>query len=434
MPIFSNRSIVSMMDEVISVLGPERRVDWISRLNATVDYVIAAEWEIAALYCLAKQGGIQVAPRREGVGDLEVIYTSHSTGTRVGIEVTAVSDKSYYETNPTEAFKDEILRITFKHNIHKVGAIQYDIGSVSGDRGPILGLPPARKLARFFHTPEFSRFIADIKKQPVQAHALLFEFNQAKSRVHFVPGTGMGGGTHTVHTLPFDPYKNPITSRLNAKDEQIARAELKLPAVVILCDADCHALHATGNTFRAKSVIDVINIFLNVRRQSRRINGVSVWPVFSDYNLRSGKPPRYFTKPQHIKTVAPTHYPLDDATLAEISASTSHLPRIDSMPVNAKRKTPWPRYFGGLSVQGSNPMRIRMSLLSLQYLLSGNIPADKFAGGNKELMKQFKLATNRGFIISAVRVERSADQDDDWLEIELEQTAPSHAFKQPPAS
>ena len=76
-------------------------------------------------------------------------------------------------------------------------------------------------------------------------------------------------------------------------------------------------------------------------------------------------------------------------------------------------------------------MKIRMSLLSLQYLLSGHIPANKFVEGNAELMKQFKLATDRGFIISSVGVEHCPDEDDDWLEIELEQTAPTHVLREP---
>ena len=74
-------------------------------------------------------------------------------------------------------------------------------------------------------------------------------------------------------------------------------------------------------------------------------------------------------------------------------------------------------------------MKIRMSLLSLQYLLSGDIAADKFVHDNTELMKQFKLATRRGEIISAIRVQRCPEEDDDYLEIELEPTAPSHLLR-----
>jgi hypothetical protein len=249
-----------------------------------------------------------------------------------------------------------------------------------------------------------------------------------------VPGPAIGGGGHVTHTLLFDPYKNPITSRLDEKDKQIAKAKLDLPAVIILCDADSHALHATRSSVGAQSAGQVIHTFLNVRAQSRRINGVILWPVFSDYNPGTGKRPRYFTTPQHIKTTAQTHFALDDATLVDIAAAANHLPRIAHAPLNARRKSKWPPYFGGCTIRPGNPMKIRMSLLSLQYLLSGYIPAGKFAEGNAELMKQFKLATDRGFIISAVAVERSADEDDDWLDIKLEQTAPSHILKKPPAA
>jgi len=430
-PIFSNRSIADMLDHVTAILGPARKAEWLSRLNSNADSAIATEWEIAALYCLSKQGTIDAAPRQKGVADLEVIYTSRNTGTRVAVEVTSVSDKSYYETNPTQAFSEELLKVTLKHNIHKIGGIRSDIGDVRGSRGPILGLPPARALSRFFNSSEFTQFIADIKALPMQPHVLEFKFNEARSRLIFSPGRPTGGGGHIVHNLLFDPYKNPITSRLNTKDDQIARARLDLPAVVILCDADCHALHATLPSFAAQSAGQVIHTFLNVRGQSRRINGVSLWPVFIDYSPMSGKPPRYFTDPKHIKNVAQTHFPLDDATLAELSTAARHLPRIARSPNNARRKSKWPLHYGGFSVRGSNPMKIRMSLLSLQYLLSGHIPANKFVEGNAELMKQFKLATDRGFIISSVGVEHCPDEDDDWLEIELEQTAPTHVLREP---
>jgi hypothetical protein len=434
MPIFSNRSIAGMLDHVVSVLGPERKADWLARLNKSADSAIAAEWEIAVLYCLAKQGTIEAAPRREGVRDLEVIYTSRSTGICVAIEVTAVSDRYYYDVNPTDRFKEEVLRVTFKHNIQKIDGIRYDIGNVRGDRGPILGLPPANALAGFFQSPDVSQFIANIKKQPEQSHELRFEYNQAKSRLYFVPGPAIGGGGHTTHTLLFDPYKNPITSRLDEKDKQIAKAKLDLPAVIVLCDADSHALHSARSSFDAQSAAQVIHTFLNVRGQSRRINGVVIWPVFSEHNPGSGKRPRYFTIPKTIKTVATTHFALNDRTLVDIGSAASHLPRIARAPVNARRKSKWPPYFGGCTILPGNPMKIRMSLLSLQYLLSGHIPAGKFAEANADLMKQFKLATDRGLIISAMDIERSTDEDDDWVEIKLEQTAPTHILKKPPAA
>jgi hypothetical protein len=414
-----------MLDHVTGVLGSARKFEWLSRLNSSADSAIATEWEIAVLYCLSKQGTIETAPRQRSVGDLEVVYTSRRTGTRVAIEVTAVSDKSYYEVNPTQAFSDELSNITLKHGIHKLGGIRYDIGNVPGPRGPILALPPVRKLSRFFHSQEFSQFIADIKAKPTQPHTFAFQFNGATSRLAFSPGRPTGAGGYIVHNLPFDPHKNPITSRLDAKDEQIARAKLDLPAVVILCDADCYAFQS------ARQVIDT---FLNVRRQSRRINGVSIWSVLSENYITSGRPPRYFTTAQHIKNAAQTHFSLDDATLADVSAAVSHLPRIARSPSNARRKSKWPLHYGGFSVRSGNPMKIRMSLLSLQYLLSGHIPADKFVEGNAYLMKQFKLATDQGFIITSVGVERCPDEDDDWLEIELEQTAPTHVLQKPSAT
>jgi hypothetical protein len=84
-PVFSNRSIARMLDHVVEILGTHRRPEWLARLNANPDAAIAAEWEIAVLFCLSVQGLIECAPRAEGLAELEVIYTSRNTGVRVAI-------------------------------------------------------------------------------------------------------------------------------------------------------------------------------------------------------------------------------------------------------------------------------------------------------------------------------------------------------------
>jgi hypothetical protein len=281
-------------------------------------------------------------------------------------------------------------------------------------------------MERFFQSPRFAAFLAQIKAAPTSVSAFSFAYNGALSKLTFSPGQPTGGGGHIVHTLPFDPHKNPIISRLRAKDDQIARAKLELPAVVVLCDADCNSLHSRMPSFGAQSAAQIIHTFLNIRRQSRRINGVSLWPVFCEFGPMNQRPPRYYTTPQTIANNASTYQSLDENTLADVSAASIHLPPMAQAPHNARRKSKWPRHYGGYSVRGSNPMQIRMSLLSLQYLLSGSLPADKFVQGNASLMNQFKIATDRGFIITAARVARCENEDDDWIELELTQEAPSH--------
>jgi hypothetical protein len=70
-----------------------------------------------------------------------------------------------------------------------------------------------------------------------------------------------------------------------------------------------------------------------------------------------------------------------------------------------------------------------MSLLTLQQLLAGALSSEDFARDNQALVAQFKRATERGMMISALNVKPCADEDDDWVEIELNAVSPSHLFR-----
>ncbi len=74
-------------------------------------------------------------------------------------------------------------------------------------------------------------------------------------------------------------------------------------------------------------------------------------------------------------------------------------------------------------------MKIEMSLLTLQHLLAGTLTSAEFARDNDSLVAQFKRATERGMMISALNVKPCADEDDDWVEIELNAVAPSHLYQ-----
>ncbi len=64
-------------------------------------------------------------------------------------------------------------------------------------------------------------------------------------------------------------------------------------------------------------------------------------------------------------------------------------------------------------------MKIEMSLLTLQQLLAGTLSNEEFTRDNHSLVAQFKRATERGMMISALNIKPCADEDDDWVEIEL---------------
>src|SRR5437016_9776709 len=127
MPIFSNRSIARMLDDIAPVIGRTRAYDIERRLERGGDGAIAIEWEVAAIYCLAQEGNILAKKPRDSVRDVDLIYCSRSIPGEVAIEITAISDESLHERNPVEAFNEEVRRLVVKNQIHEHGGIYAQI-------------------------------------------------------------------------------------------------------------------------------------------------------------------------------------------------------------------------------------------------------------------------------------------------------------------
>lgn len=439
MPIFSNRSIARMLQTIAPVIGNTKATDLRSRIEAGAFNAIAAEWEIAIVYCLSLQGRIEAINSRDGVREPDIIYVS-SGGVRVAVEVTALSDRSFHDKNPMRAFGSELLRTTFKNGIHKFGAIQYELGSSDRADGLVLGVPSRRDMASFFASDSFRAFITAIKSSPASPNEMTFQINGVRSRLKFVPGTRFGGGTHATFNLPIDVRSNPISSRLKAKDSQLADSGLALPNVVFICDADCYVLERERITTGALSPSEIIELFLNgrpsgpferARSRTRRINGVVTLRAKEEGSWFQPNSRRRHVVGEVVRNSSETYQALSEQCLAEIAGCIRHLPPLARMPVNAHNEPKWPRHYGGCRILGGGPdsMKVEMSLTTLQQLLAGTLPTDQFARDHGKLVEQFKRATDAGKLISAVKIKECPDDDDDWVEIELSAVAPTHLFK-----
>jgi hypothetical protein len=429
-----------MLQTIGPVIGDTKVTDLRGRLEAGAGDAIAAEWEVAIIYCLSLQGRIEAINSCDGVREPDIIYVS-SDGARVAVEVTALSDRSFHDKNPMRAFSGELLRITFKNGINGFGAIQYEIGSTDSPNGPVLGVPSRRDMAGFFASDAFRTFVAKIKSAPASPGEMAFQINGVRSRLKFVPGTRFGGGTHATFNLPVDVRSNPISSRLKAKDSQIAGSGLELPSVVFLCDADCYVLEREKISGNAASAAEIIELFLNgrhsgpfqrARSRSRRINGVVACRVKEEGSWFRPDFRRRHVVSEVVRNRSETCHALRDDCLAEIAACVHHLPPIARMPVNALTAPRWPTHYGGYRMPGGGPnsMKIEMSLTTLQRLLAGTLPTDQFARDHGKLVEQFKRATDAGKLISALKIKECPDDDDDWVEIELNAVAPTHLFKE----
>ena len=265
MPIFSNRNLDRMLRHIAPVIGTRREADILRRLDIGGDTALATEWEVAAIYCLAQQGNIRAPEAHENTRELDLIYASRDTGSEVWVEVTAVSDASLHERNPVDAFNAEFRRIIVKEEIFQLGGTHAQIGHVDSPAGLILGVPDRKDIAKFFASSEFRAFIRRIRTSPGDKHEYRFQARGAHSALSFRPGARTGGAGHLVHTFLTDQVKNHITARLKKKDDQIRKSRLDLPAIVILCDADCRALNTTTRSAGRQTIEQVVDLFLGGR-------------------------------------------------------------------------------------------------------------------------------------------------------------------------
>lgn len=438
MPLFSNRSIASLLAQLSGKLPQERRNDILSRLLRGSEAAIAAEWELVVFACLDKQGKIEFVPKQPGVADLDVIYTSHNTGERVIVEVTAISDKGLHEKNPVNLFADMLLAHGLKLRKTVPGGFRFQIGYIEVNGEIVLGVPKRSDMAKFFASRNFRGLVARIKKSPKTPQSLRFECRGAHSEIVYQPGAQTGGGGHIAHDVILRTDQNHIRSRLESKNRQIKRAALKLPAIVVLCDAGCRALSGMAGPGRP-TWVDVIDAYLNgrsfpmpgaaMKAQTDRLNAVVVAIAREDRNFSTG----HYSRRIEVKYVSKRGacaYPLGETTIEEVARTLFGSPPLRTMPINATRIYSLPRYYGGYEMTSRNGgPAVKLSLLTLQGLLAGEISYEEFARSHQHLAPHITRCVREGRMISNIRIEKCEDEDDDWVWLEFGEINPRSLFK-----
>lgn len=432
-----------MLDGLEPVMGPTRSRELKARLASAIDgnERISAEWEIAVFHCLAQLGELEFPEGATRSAD--VIFKDRITGERLQVEITAISDRGLHDKNPVEDFSRQINQIVHGLGETVRGAIDYRIGHIEIDNGLILGVPARRDMQAFFQSPEFTGFLSRIRANPEMTHRFDFECRGAKSWVAFRPGAQCASGGHIAHEVILDLQRNHIVGRLKKKDAQIRESGRSLPAIVVLCDGGCRAIRSRMNNPGKPRFDDVVNVFLNGRPQqqagpwvlqkgisqgSRRINAVIVIAVKEDFVVFDGIQRGYDIR--HIMNHGKVYNTLTLKTVELIRDCFKFLPPISSTPVNARRTYPYPPHYGGgaMGAGKGSLMKVKISLLTLQALLSGEISHAEFARDHGDLGKAISKAIHDGMMISKIEIEHCPDEDDDWAHLEFDRPAPDRLF------
>jgi hypothetical protein len=433
-----------MLAAVSSILPGAQRKHLVAQLSKDLHSAVSAEWEISVIYCLSKHGAVAVPQERERRATPDLIYTSR-LGQKVVIEVTAVSDADLKKRNPVEEFSDWIRKISVSSGIHAYGGISYQIGHIEQNGRFVLGIPDRAHVRAFFASKEIRAFVDRIKSDPTARMSYVFEYRGSQSILTYVPGATTTGGGHIAHDVILDLERNSIVRRLEKKAKQIKDSGLDLPAVVILCDGDCRAMRTTMPGLGRPTVSQVVDIFLNGREHqaagpwvlqsgihaaTKRINAVGLLSVHDDASTVWDVNRHRIVKGGYVLKTAEAYQVLDELTVIEIMDAFHHLPPVNNMPYNARHEYKMPALFGGWQIlHGAKGMQVKLSLLTVQKLLSGEITYDCFAKAHGMLAEQIIKATKEGRMISAANVERLDHQDDDWIVFEFDTISPDALFK-----
>jgi hypothetical protein len=446
-PIFSNRSILMMLDQVSGVIGEIRYKDLIARLRMHTEASVAAEWEIAVLYCLSQQGSIRSCPSTEGQSEIDIIFKGRNSSEEVAVEVTALSDRSLHERNPIHEFNGRVTKEFIKYGLHKLGATHTGIGSSRGPEGPILAIPDRKDFGQFFSSTSFKAFLSAIRSEPTKDHSYEFGVRGSTSRIRFAPGKNNSGASYASHTVIKNVFNNHLARRLESKNRQLKKSGMNLPAIVVVCDADCNVLSTRMRGFDTVTADDIADMFLSGRRhiqkgpwliqkgaaaRSRRINAVHLWSLHEEWNTWKRGPEARSAKVTIVPNRGNAAHEMSSEVCMEVAQSSRYLPPIVSMPFGALRVLRRPSFYGGYEMSGGQSgFKVKISLLTLQRLLSGEISADEFRKDHEELSSIIKAQADEGRMISKMEISHQANFDDDWVEITFGGQDPTKLFKAP---
>lgn len=362
MPIFSNRTLASMLRGLPPHVRTRCEADLLRRLTSDGHTALAAEWELFSLSQMARGGTLDLAPPdKPGVPDAVFTLAGHSP---IVVEVTALNDKDL-----EERFADDALGMLFYRAINRltgrpVGALDVHAVWPFGDSGlPTAGLPPRSQLHQFMRRPEVREFVEAVAAAPDQTRTLEHRVGDSVTTVVFRPGAQYSSGSVAGYSARgFNEHnRRRLLKKLWGKSKQLKSSNLLLPSVLILCDADCRMLREQlQQRWSPESAAHAVFDFISGRptlglpgpngpwiiqkgspQQSTTINAVLILTVEDRWGHFGSERSRNL-KISVVRNEGAARHPLSDGALqALVDALASNVPKIHRTPMNAKKERPW---------------------------------------------------------------------------------------------
>lgn len=422
MALVARRVLQRILDENAHLLTPEQHQKHVQSLNSDKSPALATEYEVLILHALSGLGRVQHEPKLTGSRRPDVLFEiATDPPQRFVADVTTVSDSAAHDENPYDDFSKELGKLLKDSGLTGAG---FDIkvdGTLTGPaekQKMVLSLPRKGDLRRIVRRElgDFVRTVKANRDQPTTARLSGFD-----ARVSYDPRKSLSTGGHPSYTTPYSLENNPIANALRSKVSQLKGTGFDGALGIILCDGSCNALHSlpvkSGGWRPHHSVSDIVTRFF---RFNRSVSFVCILTVPQPYP--SHTPARYsFYSELFINSKA--RHSCTPEQRAALAAMVDRLPAPRRTPANAlhalnSKSGIYTARYGGWHVQSHE---IKLSTRALLQLLSGRVDPETFLRDHRLSSSQpngvpfFEAQLKAGRMITAARVERCPDDDDDWI-------------------
>jgi hypothetical protein len=422
MAIFSRRIVQRCIDEIraLNLLQKENLDKLIqNELNSSDPGTsIAFEWEVIILAALSKVSEIEYEKKFIEGGSSPDIFCKLSSGVCFVADITTISDRNAHKENPVNYFFQEVHKFLNKKGVSSQGInIQINGSSVGkyGDEKMEIDLPPKGEIPKFIkdNLAPFAKTVYNNKFESYQ-----ISIKDGAITISYQPNDVFSSGGYPSYTSLYSLTRNPIFNRLEEKSKQLKKSGFLGINGIFLCDGSCDALNKSNTGVSEISQDKIINHFFRSNPRISFVITISPEERYSGFHLPV-KQEKYnklifFSNPNAT-------YPVDNEIFSTLDLMGQYLPRPESMPYNAlsyleKNQNKGLSHYGGYSMQGNT---IKIPSRTLVEILAGDLDIKNIDYHNEDfqIFKYFKHRISEGKMIEKIDVEKSSDDDDDWIVI-----------------
>ncbi len=430
MAIFPRRIVQRCLNDIKSLnLLPEEKLNRLiqKELNSS-DPVksIACEWEVIILSALSKVSKIEYEKNFVEEGRTPDVFCRLPSGTCFLADITTVSDREAHKENPVHYFFQQVREFLDKRGVPSKGIdirIDGDFVGKYGDQKVKLALPQKGEIPKFIKK-NLSSFAKAISSSESEPHQILIDDGTIKIQITYTPNSNFSGGGYLSYTSLYSLTHNPIFNRLEQKAKQLKKSGFSGITGIFICDGWCSSLNkmVTGTSEISQDVV-IQKFFQNNRRVSfiLTLTPEEEYASLPTVTRKKYNKLKFFSNPN-------ADYPVTDEFVKILDLMAQQLPKPESMPINALKSLEENQsiglsHYGGYTMTGD---MIKISSRSLVELLAGILDVDKFLADHfgyvnegSQIPNFFRNKILDGKMIEKIELEKSDDEDDDWIIIKF---------------